>query len=301
MDKPTIHQQVTDSIIALLERGTLPWRQMWKTTGRSTSQVPANLITQRPYRGVNRIILWASALSKGYPTHAWATYRQISQARGHVCKGERGTHVVLYRPYVPRDQAQAGDSVEQERNATGEATIWLMRSFTVFNAAQCAGLRNTATPVEPPADAIPAARQFLASVQANVQHGGDRAFYSPSDDRIQLPSFDAFTGPEAYYATSLHEHVHWTGHASRLNRLDKGAAYGGEAYAFEELTAELGAAFLCADLTIRGDQEHHASYLQSWLTVLKQDPKALFKAAADANRATDFLDRLQPKNQQQAA
>jgi antirestriction protein ArdC len=301
MDKPSIHLQVTDSIVVLLERGTLPWRQTWKTSGGTASPVPANLVTGRAYRGINRIILWTSTLTKGYPSHAWATYRRIAQAGGHIRKGERGTQVVLYRPYVLRDSAQPGETVVHHRDVEADRAVWLMRSFTVFNAAQCGGLPQVTTPVAPPEDAIPAARQFLAHVNAAVQHGGDRACYLPSDDRIHLPSFDAFTSPEAYYATSLHEHVHWTGNRSRLNRLEQGAAYGSPAYAFEELTAELGAAFLCADLSIRGDLEHHASYLQSWLTVLKQDPKALFRAAADANRATDYLVALQPRSQQQAA
>jgi antirestriction protein ArdC len=143
------------------------------------------------------------------------------------------------------------------------------------------------------ADPIPAGREFLANVKARERHGGDRACYMPSPDVILLPTQDSFTSAEAYYATSLHEHVHWTGHTSRLSRLEKWAPFGSEAYACEELVAELGAAFVCAELSIKGELERHASYLQNWLGVLKQDKTALFRAAADANRATEFLHALQ--------
>ncbi|MBI4082699.1 MAG: hypothetical protein HY423_08825 [Candidatus Lambdaproteobacteria bacterium] len=127
-----------------------------------------------------------------------------------------------------------------------------------------------------------------------MRHGGDRACYMPTPDVILLPAPESFTGPEAYYATSLHEHIHWTGHASRLSRVEKWAPFGSEAYACEELVAELGAAFLCAELSIKGELEHHASYLQNWLTVLKQDRTTLFRAAADASRAAEYLHSLQP-------
>lgn len=298
MVKKDIHEQVTNAILALLEQGTLPWRQSWKTNGLS---VPANAISGRAYNGVNRIILWAATLTAGYPTHGWATYRQIQQSGGQVRKGEKGTRVVFYRQLVVGDDQQAGEIVQEDADENGEKTVRLSRVFTVFNLAQCEGLPAPQEPEPASFDPIPAARQFLANVNATMQHGGDRACYSPTRDEIQLPPFAAFTNAEAYYVTSLHEHVHWTGHVSRLNRLEKWASYGSETYACEELVAELGAAFLCAELSIHGDLEHHASYLQHWLTVLKQDKKALFRAAADASRAVDFLNACQPNTQERVA
>ena len=301
MDSRSIHQQVTDAIVAMLERGTLPWRRTWKTQGGTTNPVPANLITGRAYQGVNRVILWTSALAVGYPTHGWATFKQVHDAGGHVRKGERGTQVVLYRPVVTREPREPGQSDEQRQEEEREYVAHVLRVFTVFNAAQCEGLTTAMAPAAPPVNVVPAAELFIASVGAKVEHGGDRACYVPNADLIQLPSFAAFTSPEAYYATSLHEHVHWTGHCSRLNRLSQPAPYGSEQYAAEELVAELGAAFLCADLRIQGDLEHHASYLQEWLTILRQDKKAIFKAAAEANRAGDFLHARQPTCLEQAA
>jgi len=293
MDKKSIHEQVTDSILALLEKGTLPWRRPWQSSGTGPA-VPANGISKRPYHGINRVILWTSTLVAGYPTHAWATYKQIQEAGGQVRKGEKGTRVMLYRPLGANDENDSTGSEEQESDRKDARPARIARVFTVFNLAQCDGLAAPEQPETVTADPIPAAREFLANVNAQVRHGGDRACYMPSLDVIQLPAPDAFTNAEAYYATSCHEHCHWTGHKSRLSRVEKWAPFGSEAYACEELVAELGAAFLCAELSIKGELEHHASYLQNWLTVLKQDKTALFRAAADASRATEFLHSLQP-------
>jgi len=293
MDKKSIHEQVTDSILALLEKGTLPWRRPWQTSGTALA-VPANVISKRPYHGINRVILWTSALVAGYPTHAWATYRQIQEAGGQVRKGEKGTRVMLYRPLEQNDENDATGSEEGETEGKDAKPSRIARVFTVFNLAQCDGLAAPEQSETVSADPIPAAREFLANVNARVQYGGDRACYIPSLDLIQLPPLEAFTSAEAFFATSLHEHVHFSGHPSRLNRLEKWAPFGSEAYACEELVAELGAAFLCAELSIKGELEHHASYLQNWLGVLKQDKTALFRAAADASRAAEYLHSLQP-------
>jgi len=293
MDKKSIHEQVTENIIAMLERGTLPWRRPWETSGTGLA-VPANGISKRPYHGINRVILWTSALVAGYPNHAWATYRQIQEAGGQVRKGEKGTRVMLYRPLEQNDENDATSSEEGNSAPKDAKPARIARVFTVFNLAQCDGLAAPEQPETVTADPIPVAEQFLANVNARVQHGGDRACYIPSLDLIQLPNPDAFTSAEAYYATSCHEHVHFTGHVSRLNRVEKWAPFGSEAYACEELVAELGAAFLCAELSIKGELEHHASYLHNWLGVLKQDKTALFRAAADASRAAEYLHSLQP-------
>jgi antirestriction protein ArdC len=294
MDKKSIHEQVTENIIAMLERGTLPWRRPWETSGTGLA-VPANGISKRPYHGINRVILWTSALVAGYPTHSWATYKQIQEAGGQVRKGEKGTRVVLYRPIERDDENGATGSEEQESTEKDARPARIARVFTVFNLAQCDGLEAAQEPQTVSADPIPAAREFLAHVKATVRHGGNRACYMPSPDVILLPAQESFTSAAAYYATSCHEHVHLSGASHRLNR-DSLIRYHEsiEIRAAEELVAELGAAFLCAELSIQGELEHHASYLQNWLGVLKQDKTALFRAAADASRAAEYLHSLQP-------
>ena len=291
MDKKSIHEQVTENIIAMLERGTLPWRRPWESSGTGLA-VPTNGISKRAYHGINRVILWTSALVDGYPIHVWATYKQIQEAGGQVRKGEKGTRVMLYRPLERNDGNNTTDNAEGDSAAGDAKPSRIARMFTVFNLAQCDGLAAPEQPETVTADPIPAAREFLANVKATVRHGGDRAGYMPSPDVILLPAMESFTSAEAYYATSLHEHIHWTGHTSRLNRNEKWAPFRNAAYACEELVAELGAAFLCAELSIKGELEHHASYLQNWLDVLKQDKTALFRAAADASRASEYLHSL---------
>ena len=195
MDKKTIHQEVTENILALLERGTLPWRRPWATSGGDSSPVPVNAISRRPYHGINRLILWAAALVNGYPSHAWATFRQVQGAGGHIRKGEHGTHVVLYRPVeckrseameTPEPPAESGE----ETIADPERTPCILRAFTVFNLAQCDGLPQPEAPAAPPFDPIPAAQRFQEAIGATARQAGRPGEPAGPQDRARAPAPD---------------------------------------------------------------------------------------------------------------
>jgi antirestriction protein ArdC len=219
-----------------------------------------------------------------YSSNTWATYKQISEAGGNVRKGEKGTHIVFFKPMTKETQTASGQ-IEKESFA-------VIKSYCVFNASQCDGL-ELPTPAAEPAEftAIELAEQRIAKTGAIVSHGGDAAFYMPSADRIQLPNKATFETPASYYATVFHELTHWSGADHRLARdLSKGR-FGNPAYAFEELVAELGAAFLCQDHAIDGELRH-AGYIASWLKALRDDKTAIFKAAALAQKAADYVNQL---------
>lgn len=274
------YQEVTDKIVALIEAGTLPWRKDWKEVAALGS--PFNPFTRRAYNGINVVLLWAEAAAKGYASHEWGTYKQLAEAGGTVRKGEKGTRIMFYRTLQVEDR----ETEETKR-------IPMLRTFTVFNVAQCDGLKpREVKPLKEP-DRDAQAEAFIAAVGADVRHGGNRAFFSPLEDYVNVPALAQFKSTEGYYATALHELTHWTGHKTRLAR-DFSGRFGSESYAFEELVAELGASFLCADLQLSPRLESHASYLDSWLKVLKGDKKAIFKAAAEASRAAAYLKALQP-------
>lgn len=281
-----IHDEVTARIVAELEQGSVPWVKPWQS-GLATAGagcLPENAATGRAYAGVNILTLWAAAAAKGYPLPRWLTFRQARGLGGHVRKGERGTAVVLLkRVTVPDDKAGAAKE-------DGTREVAFLRAFTVFNVAQVDDLPERVyvepQPV-PEGERYDRAEAFLAAAGADVWHGGDRACYIPSCDRIQLPPFGAFEGPGHYYATSLHEHAHWTAPADRLDR-DLSGRFGDAAYGVEELIAELAAAFLCAELGIEG-RLRHAEYIGGWLKLLKADNRAVFAAASQASRAADYL------------
>ena len=271
------YTEITEKIIAQLEAGVVPWVKPWQAGAvGSAFGVPANYSTGRAYRGVNVLLLW----SAGYPDQRWLTYNQARAAGGNVRKGEKGTQIVLFKPYEVRD-------VKRDDGAT--KMIPLIRSFTVFNIAQIDGLPGEA-PAGPVAEPAPItytkATALLA--QAKVVHGGGRACYIPSVDRIHLPELVAFESEAAYWGTALHELTHWSGHESRLNRLEKLARFSDESHAREELVAEMGAAFLCAQVGI-GYEARHADYIGHWLKVLKGDKKAIVQAASLAQAAADFI------------
>lgn len=275
--KESQYERITHSIIADLAQGVAPWVKPWRS-GAPVS-MPVNAVTARPYSGVNVLTLWDVALRRGYPAPRWLTYRQAQERHGHVRKGERGTTVFFVRS-IPREDEEG--VVTRRRS--------LLRSYTVFNVAQCEGLPAHLQEVSVPGaqeERHGAADAFLAAAAAEVRHGGDRAYYSPSQDVICLPPFGAFESSGHYYATSLHEHVHWAGSEKRLSR-EFGKRFGDRSYAAEELVAELGAAFLCAHLGIEG-KLRHAEYIGSWITLLNDDSRAIFTAASKASQAADFL------------
>ena len=273
----TIYSEITQSIIEQLEQGAAPWIKPWK----ADSSADKNLVSQKPYQGINRLLLGMSSMVKGYSVPVWASYKQWESIGANVKKGEKGTKIVFYSP-VSKENKQTGDV---EKYA-------VLKTYFVFNAAQVEGIDIVpAEPVAAEFTAVELAEQRIIKTGAAISHGGDAAFYMPSADRIQLPHKSAFNSEANYYATAFHELAHWTGSKNRLDRaLDKGR-FGNPAYAFEELVAEMSAAFLCADYGIEGELRH-AGYIGHWLKALREDSKAVFKAAALAQKAADYINML---------
>ena len=291
-----LYGETTARIIAVLEQGAAPWVKPW-STGIDT--LPMNAGSRRPYRGINTLLLGIEASTYGYPLNRWLTYRQASELGGQVRRGERGTAVVLWR--LRKLAATANVYPEPDVTDLHERVIPLLRAFTVFNVAQVDGLPAAMQAVEThPWEPEARAEELLLMSGATIRHGGSRAFLRPGDDEIHPPPPRAFPDTGRYYATALHELTHWTSQPGRCNR-QLGQRFGDDAYAAEELIAEMGAAFLCAHCRIDGEL-HHADYLASWLKVLRQDKRAIFVAATRAQQAADYLLRLlQPPDQEVAA
>ena len=296
--KKDVYTRVTERIISDLEQGIRTWMKPWSvehTVGRITKPLRHN---GTPYRGMNILLLWGEALAKGYAAPIWMTYKQAQELGGQVRKGEHGSLVVYANSITKTETNEKGEDTERE--------IPFMKGYTVFNVEQAEGLpahyyAQPANPV-PLSERIENADRFKTNTAATIQHGGNRAFYGPARDAIQLPPFEAFKDKESYYATALHELTHWTKHERRLERDFSAKRFGDQGYAREELVAELGAAFLCADLGITPEiRDDHAAYLGHWLKVLKEDKRAIFSAAAHAQRAADYLHRLQPQQEIAAA
>ena len=287
-----VYTRVTDRIIADLEKGIRAWLKPWSvehTAGRITKPLRHN---GTPYRGMNILLLWGEAMDRGYAAPIWMTYNQAQELGAQVRKGERGSLVVFANSFTKTETNDKGEDIEHE--------IPFMKGYTVFNVEQIDNLPTHyyAQPVDPLplSQRIENADRFLSNTAATIHHGGNRAFYSPAHDTIQLPPFEAFKDKESYYATALHELTHWTRHERRLARDFGRQRYGDVGYAREELVAELGSAFLCADLGITPEiRDDHAAYLASWLKVLKEDKRAIFSAAAHAQRAADYLQSLQQR------
>jgi len=273
----TIYSEITQSIIEQLEQGAAPWIKPWK----ADSSADKNLVSQKPYQGINRLLLGMSSMVKGFSVPVWASYKQWEAIGANVKKGEKGTKIVFYSP-VSKENKQTGDV---EKYA-------VLKTYFVFNAAQVEGIDIVpAETVAAEFTAVELAEQRIIKTGAAISHGGDAAFYMPSADRIQLPNKSAFDSEANYYATAFHELAHWTGSKNRLDRdLDKGR-FGNPAYAFEELVAEMSAAFLCSDYGIQGELRH-AGYIGHWLKALREDSKAVFKAAALAQKAADYINML---------
>jgi antirestriction protein ArdC len=292
--KKDIYSKITDQIVAELEKGVRPWLKPWNVEHaerRITRPLRANGI---PYRGINVVMLWSAAMAKGYAAPQWMTYQQALELNANVRKGETGTQVV-YASKITRTETDDGSGEETERN------IPFMKGYTVFNVEQIEGLPAQFYPKPEPRSEellrIERAEAFFAATKAVIRHSGTQALYSISSDHVQMPPFELFRDAESYYATLAHETTHWTRHEKRLNREFGRKRFGDEGYAMEELVAELGSAFLCADLELTPElRDDHASYLASWLKVLKNDPRAIFTAASHAQRAADFLNGLQPGN-----
>lgn len=290
--KQDIYARITAKIVAALEDGARPWVRPWNAehaAGRITRPLRRN---GQPYTGINVLSLWASASVQGFAAPIWMTYRQAVELDAHVRKGEKGSPVV-YANSITRNKTDTESGVEVTRD------IHFLKGYTVFNVEQIDGLPEQYTaPASPRLNVsgrIAPAERFFGATGATLAHGGNRAFYRPSTDSIVLPLFETFRDAESYYATLAHETTHWTGHASRLARDVGLTPFGSDSYAVEELVAELGAAFLCADLDLTLEpREDHAAYIANWLDVLTGDNRAIFAAASHAQRAANFINRLQP-------
>lgn len=282
--KLSLYQEVTDRIIAELERGRVPWVQPW---GRAKAGLglPGNAVTGRRYSGINILILWGAVIEKGFSSQRWLTFRQALDLGGAVRKGEHGTTVCYADRFVPKGEAERAAQDGDEPEA-----VPFLKRFTVFNVVQCDGLPEALAgdPALPPErEIVPRAEALIAATGADFRIGGDRAFYAPSEDFIRVPPQPAFLQQINYYRTCFHELGHWTGHPTRLAR-DLSGGFGSRAYAREELVAEMASAFVCASLGIV-PTVRHADYLSSWLEVLREDNRAIFRAASHASRAADAL------------
>jgi antirestriction protein ArdC len=278
----TPYEVITDRILALLEQSTVPWHRPWD----SALGMPRNLLSQRAYRGINVWLLTAMSL----PSPFWATFHQVKAVGGSVRKGAHGVPVVFWKAYEGPADPETGEAEKR----------FVLRQYTVFNAAQLVGvavpaitvLAHRFTPIERCASLVDAMPH-----RPTILHGHPHACYTPATDTLHLPHPACFHSPEAYYATVFHELVHAVGHSSRLNRptLTDPCRFGDPTYAKEELVAEMGASYLCgvcgiANATI----ENNAAYLQSWMRVLRHDATLLVHAAAQAQKAADYIQNLSP-------
>jgi len=284
--KSDLHETITNQLIAAIEsnpgKPALPWRR-----SGGVSIIPANIASAKTYNGINILSLWSAAQLRGYDLPVWGTYKQWLEAGCQVRRGEKASPVIFYKEFETDADPQRPDDDGKRR---------MLRGSSVFNAAQVEGYQ----PPEPtaslgPIERLERADRFTLGCGADIRHGGDKAYFRSDTDHIQMPDEGLFTGTatmtrsEGYYATLVHELVHWSGAKPRLDR-DMTGRFGSESYAAEELVAEIGAAFLCAELQVTQDlRPDHAAYLATWLRLLKSDPKAIFTAAAKASEAAGWL------------
>jgi antirestriction protein ArdC len=293
MSKDNIFDRVTQKIIADLEQGVRPWQKPWdssQATGRIIRPLRHN---GESYNGVNILLLWGSAIENGYQHPTWMTFKQAIDYGGHVRKGEKSA-LVVYADKIVKTE---------ENTATGEdmeKVIPFLKGYSVFNVEQIEGLpekflfKPEPKPEGESIRRVETVETFIQQTEAVIRHGGDRAYYAMHTDHVQMPPIEAFTDTESYYATLTHELTHWTKHPTRLDRSFGRKVWGDEGYAKEELVAELGAAFLCADLGITPEiRTDHAAYIDNWLQALKNDRKLIFTAASHASKAVEFLKNRQ--------
>ena len=284
------YADVTNRIVEMLEQGVRPWEQskLW-AAGQGSRPLRHHGV---PYRGVNVLLLWFESMRQGHNSPRWMTYKQAQKLGGQVRKGESGTQVVFSQRFEKKEKDENGEERIKSFNA--------LRTYVVFNADQIDGLAEKYY-AKPPKSSLneeerdAALDTFFDRTGAVIGHGGGSAYYSPPEDRIQMPNYEAFHSKEAYYGTLAHELVHWTGHKSRTGRKQGGWRAGFEQYAFEELIAEIGAAYLCSDLGVEVVvREDHASYVKHYVDVLKDDKGAIFRAARAAEVALEFIHDLVP-------
>lgn len=292
------YTRITATIIASLEQGVRPWMKPWSTDNAATRITRPLRHDGTPYSGINVLMLWGASIEHGFSSPIWMTFKQALDLGAHVRKGEKGSTVVYANTFTRTEEDAEGNDVERK--------IPFLKGYTVFNIEQIqrlpaiyyAKLEPKFTTVE----RIDHAESFFAATHADIRYRGGRAYYAQEADYIQVPPIESFRSAESFYATLAHETCHWTKHVSRLNRDLGRKTWGDEGYAREELVAELGAAFLCADLELTPEvPQEHASYIAAWLQVLKNDNRAIFQAAAHAQRAVDYLHSLQADRRESAA
>jgi len=275
-----IYQQVTDTIIAQLEKGIVPWVRPWssKTATAGDVTMPMNYTTKRPYSGINVLLLWGKAWNAGYANNQWLTYKQALAVGGNVKKGEKGTQIIFYTMFQSKTEFRPnGDPV----------MIPMIKGYTVFNIEQCEGIEPDSVVVMPEPERNAACDAIVKATGASIKHEGNRAYYTPMMDAITMPIPQSFKTMGDYYATLFHELGHWTGHKSRLDR-KFGVTHGNEDYAYEELIAELTAAFTCATVQVE-PTNRHADYIGSWLAKLQNDKRYVFRAASAASKAANLI------------
>ncbi len=290
--KRDVREEITNQIISMIEAGEVKGESLFDRTLKFG--LPVNFSTGKAYSGVNVLTLVSACIERGFDSNKWVTFAQAQAMGAKVKKGAKSVTGVFYKMLEKSQDAQAIEAGEKAQK------IPMLSTFNLFNVSEIEGL-EIGQPVVSKFEPIEAAERLLIGSGAQITWGGARAFYRPATDEIYMPTRDRFESAGNCYAVALHELSHWTGHSSRLNR-DFSGRFGDAHYAVEELVAELSAAYLCAELGLEGVKlENHASYLQSWLTVLKSDKNAIFTAAAQASKVFDFVMATAAANDSQVA
>ncbi|MBR1279460.1 ArdC family protein [Bradyrhizobium sp. AUGA SZCCT0283] len=279
--KRDLYAEVSARIIAQLEAGAAPWVKPWSAT--PGANIPCNAVSNRPYSGCNVVLLWM-AQAAGYRSPRFLTFKQALELGGNVRKGEHGTRVYFVK------QLQVHDNGADDSSST--RLVPMMREYTVFNVDQCENIPASAISGKPLRVRNPDTRDeladaFLCSTGADIREGHGEACYIPSHDFISMPAFSCFKSADHFYNVAFHELSHWTANKARLDR-DLKNRFGSRNYAAEELIAELGAAFLCAEFGFDGDVRN-AGYIANWIELLKSDKRAFFTACSRASKAADYL------------
>lgn len=291
-----VHEHITSQIIEAM-KSAKDFQLPWNAPGLG---LPSNVYTRSSYNGINILSLWAASMNKQYSSNRWATYKQWQCMGAQVRKGQKGNPIVIYKPLITSGDIGSAPDMGSDDTDRPKA---LLRSATVFNEDQVVGLENPPPLLDPPEieplDKLELVDAYISNTGAVIKTGGSSAYYSPKNDIIAMPEAERFIGTdtssptESYYSTLLHELPHWTGNDKRCPR-DLSGRFGDQSYAMEELIAELGAAFLCAQLKVSSvPRQDHADYLANWIKVLSNDVKAIFWASAKASQAVTYLKSLQ--------